>query len=85
MKILKNNDRTWCFWKTNDSLWEQSISKMGLALFANENFRRDLDLQPYTTILKGLIFTQVFDLLSKQEKTSLSSTRKSWKSKNPKL
>ena len=66
----KTNDRTWCFWKTNNSLWEQSISKKwDWALFANENFRRDLDLQPYHyNMVKGLDFyTQVFDLLSKQE------------------
>lgn len=66
----KTNDRTWCFWKTNDSLWEQSISKKwDSALFANENFRRDLDLKPYHyNMVKGLDFyTQVFDLLSKQE------------------
>jgi lycopene cyclase-like protein len=66
----KTNDRTWCFWKTNASLWEQSISKKwDSALFANENFRRDLDLKPYHyNMVKGLDFyTQVFDLLSKQE------------------
>jgi lycopene cyclase-like protein len=66
----KTNDRTWCFWKTNDSVWEQSISKKWYsALFANENFRRDLDLQPYHyNMVKGLDFyNQVFDLLSKQE------------------
>lgn len=66
----KTNDRTWCFWKTNDSVWEKSISKKwNSALFANEDFRRDLDLQPYDyNMVKGLDFyTQVFDLLSKQE------------------
>ncbi|WP_426090503.1 lycopene cyclase family protein [Flavobacterium sp. DSR3-2] len=66
----KTNDRTWCFWKTNDSLWEQSISKKwDSALFANADFRRDLDLKPYRyNMVKGLDFyTQVFDLLSKQE------------------
>jgi lycopene cyclase-like protein len=66
----KTNDRTWCFWKTNDSVWEQSISKKwDSALFANENFRRDLDLQPYHyNMVKGLDFyNQVFDLLSKHE------------------
>jgi lycopene cyclase-like protein len=66
----KTNDRTWCFWKTNDSVWEKSISKKwDSALFANENFRRDLDLQPYHyNMVKGLDFyNQVFDLLSKQE------------------
>jgi lycopene cyclase-like protein len=66
----KTNDRTWCFWKTNEAVWEQSISKKwDSALFANENFRRDLDLQPYHyNMVKGLDFyNQVFDLLSKQE------------------
>ncbi|MFV8368751.1 lycopene cyclase family protein [Flavobacterium sp. LB2R40] len=66
----KTNDRTWCFWKTNDSVWEQSISKKwNSALFANQDFRRDLDLKPYHyNMVKGLDFyTQVFDLLSKQE------------------
>ena len=66
----KTNDRTWCFWKTNDSVWEKSISKKwDSALFANTAFRRDLDLQPYRyNMVKGLDFyNQVFDLLSKQE------------------
>ncbi|MFV8351926.1 lycopene cyclase family protein [Flavobacterium sp. XS2P14] len=65
----KTNDRTWCFWKTNNSIWEQSISKKwDSALFANEDFRRDLDLQPYHyNMVKGLDFyNQVFDLLSTQ-------------------
>ncbi|MBG6060856.1 lycopene beta-cyclase [Flavobacterium sp. CG_9.1] len=66
----KTNDRTWCFWKTQDSAWEPSISKKwDLALFANENFRRDLHLKPYQyNMAKGLDFyNQVFDLLSKQD------------------
>ncbi|MDD2675063.1 MAG: lycopene cyclase family protein [Flavobacterium sp.] len=66
----KTNDRTWCFWKTNDSVWEQSISKKwDSALFANKDFRRDLDLQPYHyNMVKGLDFyNEVFQLLSKQE------------------
>jgi lycopene beta-cyclase len=69
----KTNDRTWCFWKTNDSIWEKSISKKwDLALFANTDFRRDLTLQPYQyNMVKGLDFyNQVFDLLSKQENIS---------------
>ena len=66
----KTNDRTWCFWKTSDSVWEQSISKKwDSALFANADFRRDLDLKPYRyNMVRGLDFyNQVFDLLSKQE------------------
>ena len=66
----KTNDRTWCFWKTTDLVWEQSTSKKwDSALFATENFRRDLNLAPYHyNMVKGLDFyTQVFELLSKQE------------------
>jgi lycopene cyclase-like protein len=66
----KTNDRTWCFWKTNESFWEESISKKwDSALFANENFHRNLNLQPYQyNMIKGLDFyNQVFDLISKQE------------------
>ena len=65
----KTNDRTWCFWKTTDSIWEPAISKKwDSALFANASFRRDLDLQPYHyNMVKGLDFyNQVFDLLSTQ-------------------
>ena len=56
----KTNDRTWCFWKKNESIWEKSISKKwDSALFANENFRRDLDLKPYQyNMVKGLGFLQ---------------------------
>jgi lycopene cyclase-like protein len=66
----KTNDRTWCFWTKEEVIWEKSISKKwDLALFANENFRRDLDLKPYQyNMVRGLDFyNQVFDLISKQE------------------
>lgn len=66
----KNNDRTWCFWNKNRSVWEKSISKKwNSALFANEDFRRDLDLKPYHyNMVKGLDFyNQVFDVILKQK------------------
>ena len=66
----KTNDRTWCFWQEEQSTWEPSITKKwDLALFANENFRRDLDLKPYRyNRVKALDFyNQVFDLISTQE------------------
>src|SRR3970282_2125251 len=62
--IKKTNDRTWCFWKENDSVWEKSISKKwNSALFANAEFSRDLDLQPYQyNMVQGLDFyNQVFE------------------------
>ncbi|MFE3846978.1 lycopene cyclase family protein [Flavobacterium sp. LB3P45] len=66
----KTNDRTWCFWDKNGTVWEDSISKKwNSALFANEDFRRNLDLKPYQyNMVRGLDFyNQVFDLISKQE------------------
>lgn len=65
----KENDRTWCFWTATDSIWEKSISKKwDSALFADKDFRRDLDLKPYRyNMIKGLDFyNQVFKLISTQ-------------------
>jgi lycopene beta-cyclase len=65
----KSNDRTWCFWD-NSSLFDKIISKKWkTALFADENFRRDLDLNPYQyKMIRGLDFYNlIFDLISKQE------------------
>jgi lycopene cyclase-like protein len=66
----KTNDRTWCFWEKQEIIWEQSISKKwNSALFANKDFRRNLDLKPYHyNMVKGSDFYKhVFDLISKQE------------------
>ena len=65
----KSNDRTWCFWD-NTSLFDEIISKKWeTALFADENLRRDLDLNPYQyKMIRGLDFYNlVFDLISKQK------------------
>ncbi|WP_338841699.1 lycopene cyclase family protein [Flavobacterium ginsenosidimutans] len=65
----KINDRTWCFWEKEESVWNSVISKKwDLALFANENFKRDLDLKPYSyNKIKGLDFYDfVFEAISKQ-------------------
>jgi len=66
----KTNDRTWCFWENENSIWESIVSKKwNYALFTNENFKRNLDLQPYQYYkIEGLDFYNfVFELLSKQE------------------
>jgi lycopene beta-cyclase len=42
----KTNDRTWCFGLRKHQ-FGSPFQKMG-HLFANENFKRDLHLQPYT-------------------------------------
>jgi lycopene beta-cyclase len=74
----KTNDRTWCFWTKEESIWEKTISKKwDSALFANENFKRDLNLKPYRyNMVRGLDFyNQVFDLLSKQENITFLSQK----------
>ncbi|MFA9191930.1 lycopene cyclase family protein [Flavobacterium sp. FZUC8N2.13] len=66
----KSNDRTWCFWEKENSIWNSIVSKKwDYALFANENFNRKLDLQPYQYYkIQGLDFYNfVFEWLSKQK------------------
>ena len=66
----KTNDRTWCFWTKKKGIWNNIISKTwDSALFANQDFQRNLDLIPYQYhMVKGLDFyTQVFDVISKEE------------------
>lgn len=66
----KTNDRTWCFWTKKKGIWKNIISKTwDSALFANQDFERDLDLNPYQYhMVKGLDFyTQVFDVISKEK------------------
>ena len=66
----KSNDRTWCFWEKQDHRWENIVSKQwNTTLFAAENFRRDINLQPYQYhMIRGLDFYNlVFDLISKQD------------------
>lgn len=67
--LKKTNNRTWCFWEKEDSIWNSIISKKwDLALFANENFNRDLALKPYSyNKINGIDFYNfVFDEISKQ-------------------
>lgn len=74
----KTNDRTWCFWEESNGTWETIIhKKWDSALFADENFRRDLDLKPYRyNMAKGLDFYNlVFDLISKQENITFFSQK----------
>lgn len=66
--LKKTNDRTWCFWEKEKSVWDSVVSKKwDSALFANENFKRSLDLKPYQyNQIRGLDFYNfVFDEISK--------------------
>lgn len=63
----KSNDRTWCFWDETN-LFNSIISKKwAVALFADVDFQRELNLNPYQyKMIKGLDFYNlVFDLISK--------------------
>ena len=65
----KTNDRTWCFWAEEETIWNSVISKKwDSALFANEDFKRKLEMKPYQyNQIRGLDFYNfVFELLSKQ-------------------
>ncbi|MGM8360968.1 lycopene cyclase family protein [Flavobacterium sp. ARAG 55.4] len=66
----KTNDRTWCFWEKENAIWDSIVSKKwDSALFANENFNRNLEIQPYQyKMIQGLDFYNlVFELLTKQK------------------
>jgi len=66
----KSNDRTWCFWDDKISKYDSIISKKwNFALFADENFRRNLDLKPYQyKMIRGLDFYNlIFDTISKHQ------------------
>lgn len=64
----KSNDRTWCFWDENDEFSKITTKKWNSALFADEHFKRDLELIPYQyKMIRGLDFYNlVFDLIAKQ-------------------
>jgi|LauGreDrversion2_2_1035103.scaffolds.fasta_scaffold00567_4 lycopene beta-cyclase len=65
----KSNDRTWCFWDESDLFDEITSKKWRNALFANENFERNIDMKPYQyKMIRGLDFYNlIFDLIEKQD------------------
>jgi lycopene beta-cyclase len=66
----QNNDRTWCFWEQKETLWENSISKKwNSVLFANADFKRNLELHPYQyNKIQGLDFyNQLLELIVNQK------------------
>lgn len=74
----KSNDRTWCFWDKNESVWSSVISKKwDSALFAEENFKRDLALKPYQyNQIRGIDFYNfVFESISKQSNITFSNEK----------
>ncbi|OMQ12430.1 lycopene cyclase family protein [[Flexibacter] sp. ATCC 35103] len=74
----KTNDRTWCFWSKEETLWNSIVfKKWDSALFAYEDFKRDLNLEPYKyNQIKGLDFYNfVFETLSKYSNITFSNEK----------
>lgn len=66
----QTNDRTWCFWDQKETLWERSISKKWDSMvFANADFDKNLDLNPYQyNKIKGLDFyNQILKKIAEQK------------------
>jgi hypothetical protein len=66
----KTNDRTWCFWSENKTIWKDLISKnWDSAMFADDHFKRNLDLKPYRyNMIRGLDFyNSIFTKIAGQE------------------
>ena len=73
----KTNDRTWCFWEDKNRFSEIVSQQWKSALFANENFCRELYLKPYQyKMIRGLDFYRlVFDLISKENNIEFAQQR----------
>jgi lycopene beta-cyclase len=54
----KTNDRTWCFWEKSGHDWENLVSqKWKTAIFANQEFSKNLNLSPFEyNMIRGLDF-----------------------------
>lgn len=66
----KTNDRTWCFWENPNGDYENLVSKKwDTAIFSNESYSRDLNLNPYQyKMIQGLDFyNYIFGIISKQK------------------
>ncbi|MGQ2983551.1 lycopene cyclase family protein [Flavobacterium sp.] len=61
----KDNDRTWCFWQKGMGNWDGIVHReWGTALFANEQWRADLNFGGYSyKMVRGIDF---YDLVLKE-------------------
>lgn len=64
------NDRTWCFWTKETTIWDHLISKSwDSALFADSTFEQKMNLKPYKYHkIRGLdLYQFVFKIISEQK------------------
>jgi lycopene beta-cyclase len=62
----KTNDRTWCFWNQETTFELLVYKEWKRAFFANENFKRNLELSPYHyKMIRGIDFYNlIFEIIS---------------------
>ena len=91
-----SNDRTWCFWESNEGDLEQIIHKTwNQSFFASKDFRLDFNLNPYQyKMIRSLDFyqfmqqrlktfsqlTQVTDEVQKIESNRVTTLKKEYNS-----
>ncbi|MFC4738534.1 lycopene cyclase family protein [Flavobacterium ponti] len=65
----KTNDRTWCFWDDSNHFEEIIYKEWKNTLFANENYRKQLNIEPYHyKMIQGTDFYKfIFNEISKHE------------------
>ncbi|WP_438965018.1 lycopene cyclase family protein [Flavobacterium sp.] len=65
----KSNDRTWCFWDDSNRFEEIISKEWENTLFANENFRKQLNIEPYHyKMIQGSDFYEfIFKKISKNK------------------
>lgn len=74
----KTNDRTWCFWEKPNGDYENLVSKKwNTAVFSNEEYSRDLDLNPYQyKMIQGLDFyNYIFGIISTAKNIEFSNQK----------
>ncbi len=56
--LKKSNDRTWCFWQKEESLFESIVYRQWQKLwFHGEDFSKELNIQPYQyKMIRGIDF-----------------------------
>jgi lycopene beta-cyclase len=72
--LKRSNDRTWCFWKTEPTLFEDVIYKKWNRLwFHGENFSEELDISPYQYhMIRGIDFYQYsLDIIRQQKNITI--------------
>ncbi|WP_338409543.1 lycopene cyclase family protein [uncultured Flavobacterium sp.] len=65
----KTNDRTWCFWDETSLFEEITSKKWKNTLFANQNFKKNLNIDPYQyKMIHGVdLYEFIFNEISKHQ------------------